>query len=89
MSKSTTSTQEINFKVQKRDGRIVEFNPERIETGIFKAADSVGGDDRKRAKEVSQEVVKRLSDKFEDKDTVTTEDIADVVKENTYRYGTW
>ncbi len=69
------------FKVKKRDGRLVSFNPERIESGIFKAAESVGGKERKRAKEVTKEVVKRLKKKYAGKFSVKTEDIASVVKE--------
>ncbi len=33
------------FKVKKRDGRIVPFKKERLSTGIFKAAESVGGEE--------------------------------------------
>ena len=33
-------------KVKKRDGRIVDFNQERITNAIFKAAQAVGGKDR-------------------------------------------
>ena len=31
------------LQVEKRDGRIVDFSRERIVSGIFKAAESVGG----------------------------------------------
>ncbi|NLB12046.1 hypothetical protein GX830_01570, partial [Candidatus Dojkabacteria bacterium] len=31
------------FKVKKRDGRIVPFSIERLSTGIFIAAECVGG----------------------------------------------
>ncbi|KKP65751.1 MAG: Ribonucleoside-triphosphate reductase class III catalytic subunit [candidate division WS6 bacterium GW2011_GWE1_34_7] len=72
---------EIHFKVRKRDGRLVGFDQERITTSIFKAAESVGGDDRERAKKVSDEVVKRLAEKYELVKEVTTEEIANVVKE--------
>ena len=72
---------EIQFKVRKRDGRLVGFDQERITTSIFKAAESVGGDDRERAKKVSDEVVKRLAEKYDLVKEVTTEEIANVVKE--------
>ena len=56
------------FKVKKRDGRIVPFKKERLSTGIFKAAESVGGEDRKRADEIADEVIKRLKKKYSDKE---------------------
>lgn len=71
----------IPFKVKKRDGRLVDFDQERITTGIFKAAESVGGDDRKRAKQVSNEVVRRLCEKHKEERYISTGDIARVVKE--------
>jgi len=77
----TQKDHKIKFKVEKRDGRIVDFDKERIVTGIFKAADSVGGDDRKRAQEIGDEVIKRLSKKFSNKAIVTTLEIAEVVKD--------
>ena len=70
-----------SFQVKKRDGRIVKFERERIATGIFKAAESVGGHDRKRAEETTDEVVKQLIAKYPKRKYVKTEEIADVVKQ--------
>lgn len=81
MVKSRPVQPTVHFKVKKRDGRLVDFDQERITTGIFKAAESVGGDDRKRAKVVSDEVVKRLVKKHKDEKFVSTDDIALVLKE--------
>jgi ribonucleoside-triphosphate reductase len=78
---------EIKFKVKKRDGRIVEFDKERVITSIFKAADSVGGDDRARAEEVANESIKKLIDQYGDKKTVKTVEIAEVVKETLIEMG--
>ena len=72
---------DITFKVKKRDGRLVKFDQERITSAIFKAAESVGGDDRERAKKVSNEVVKRLIEQYENTKEVTTQEIADIVRE--------
>lgn len=71
----------VSFKVRKRDGRLVEFDQERITSSIFKAAESVGGKDRERAKKVSDEVVKRLIEKYSDDEEITTEEIFSKVKE--------
>lgn len=88
MSKiKSKSTNPVNFKVVKRDGRVVEFDKERIITSIFKAADSVGGDDRKRAQEVGDEAIKKLVEKYDGKETVKTTEIADVVKDTLIEMG--
>ncbi|MBP8979058.1 ribonucleoside triphosphate reductase [Candidatus Dojkabacteria bacterium] len=67
------------LQVEKRDGRIVDFSRERIVSGIFKAAESVGGKDRERAEEVADEVIKRINEKF--KGVVKTKDIGEIVIE--------
>ncbi len=72
---------DIHFKVRKRDSRLVDFDVERITTSIFKAAESVGGDDRQRAEKVSNEVVKRLIKKYPNDEEITTEEIFSEVKE--------
>jgi len=70
-----------SFQVRKRDGRIVKFERERISTGVFKAAESVGGHDRKRAEEITDDVIARLLTKYPKRKYVKTEEIADVVKQ--------
>ncbi|MBP6976559.1 ribonucleoside triphosphate reductase [Candidatus Dojkabacteria bacterium] len=80
-------TRKIPFKVRKRDGRLVDFDQERITTSIFKAAESVGGDDRQRAKKVSDEVVKRLFNKYPTDEEITTEEIFSEVKETLKEMG--
>ncbi|KUK76822.1 MAG: Anaerobic ribonucleoside-triphosphate reductase, partial [candidate division WS6 bacterium 34_10] len=85
-SKSKESNQ-VKFKVKKRDGRIVEFDKERVITSIFKAADSVGGDDRERAEEVADEAITRLNEKYSNNDTVKTTEIAEVVKDTLVEMG--
>jgi anaerobic ribonucleoside-triphosphate reductase len=46
--------------IRKRDGRIVEFNREKIVSAIFKAAKAVGGEDRQLAEELGEIVVQYL-----------------------------
>lgn len=69
------------FKVKKRDGRIVVFKKERLATGIFKAAESVGGEDRERADEIATEVIRRLKEKYPDKEYITTKKIAAITSQ--------
>jgi ribonucleoside-triphosphate reductase len=77
----TTKEYEVPFKVRKRDNRIVDFDQERITSSIFKAAESVGGNDRERALAVSNEVVKRLIKKYPNDEEITSEEIFSEVKE--------
>lgn len=66
-------------KVIKRDGRVVDFDQERIINAIFKAATAAGGQNRRRACELSSQVVAILAEKFQDQ-IPTVEDIQDVVE---------
>ena len=77
--KTTPKTSKKMFKVKKRDGRIEEFNKDRIVRGIYKSATGVGGTDKARAIEIADEVVKRLEKKYSGKEYVKTSVIADVV----------
>ena len=43
-------------KIQKRDGRIVTFNIEKIANAIFKAAESIGGSDYDESLEIAGRV---------------------------------
>ena len=51
-------------KVQKRDGRIVEFDQTKITNAIFKAITATGQGDGKRSKRLSDQVVKILNRRF-------------------------
>ena len=66
-------------KITKRDGRVVDFDRKKITNAIFKAAEAVGGKDRKAAEETSELVVKELEEKFEE-DIPTVEQVQDVVE---------
>ncbi|MBI5064770.1 adenosylcobalamin-dependent ribonucleoside-diphosphate reductase [Candidatus Woesearchaeota archaeon] len=64
-------------EIIKRDGRKVEFNPEKITNVIFKAAQSVGGHDEERAMFLTQKVLDRLNESSE---TPTVERVQDLVE---------
>jgi len=51
-------------KIRKRDGRIVDFDRNRITEAIWKAAQAVGGKDRKVAERLSNHVVRLVEEKF-------------------------
>lgn len=66
-------------KIKKRDGRIVDFDQEKITNAIFKAAQAVGGKDRSTAERLSDQVVDILEKKFAGK-IPTVEEIQDIVE---------
>ncbi len=70
---------EIIKKVRKRDGRIVDFDQERITKAIFAAAVEVGGRDRRTAERLSDEVVKILEQEYVGK-VPSVEGVQDIVE---------
>ncbi|MEE9449376.1 MAG: ATP cone domain-containing protein [Ignavibacteriaceae bacterium] len=66
--------------VIKRSGAIVPFNKERVANAIYRAVVAVGGRDKHKAEELSDQVVKILSNKFTDNSTPNIEDIQDIVE---------
>ncbi len=72
-------------KIRKRDGRIVEFVPEKITNAIFKAAQAVAIKegrtvDRKTAEQLTDKVITILEYKFDHGETPTVEEIQDIVE---------
>jgi len=67
-------------KVRKRDGSVVKFDKNKIVDAIFKAAQSVGGKDRKRSEWLTGEIEKMLVKRFGDKTTPSVEEVQDVVE---------
>ncbi|HVN67520.1 MAG TPA: ATP cone domain-containing protein, partial [Candidatus Sulfotelmatobacter sp.] len=68
-------------KIKKRDGRIVDFNREKITEAIWKAAQSVGGTDRQMAEKISGQVASTLEVFFKSgKEIPTVEQIQDLVE---------
>ncbi len=67
-------------KIKKRDGRIVNFDKEKIVNAIFKAAQAVGGRDRELAKRLADQVVQILEEKLKPGEIPTVEQVQDVVE---------
>lgn len=67
------------LKVRKRDGRIVDFDQNKITEAIWKAAQAVGGQDKELAKKLSDEVVALLEEKFGYK-IPPVEEVQDIVE---------
>jgi len=68
-------------KIKKRDGRIVDFDQERITSAVWKAAQSVGGTDEHLAQQISNQVTAVLEVFFKDESNIpTVEQIQDLVE---------
>ncbi len=66
-------------KIRKRDGRIVDFEKEKIANAIFKAAKAVGGENYELAKRLTEQVVAVLEEKFKGK-IPSVENVQDIVE---------
>jgi len=66
-------------KIRKRDGRIADFEREKVTNAIFKAAKAVGGEDYELAKRLTEQVVQKLEEKFP-KEIPPVEDVQDAVE---------
>ena len=67
-------------KVMKRDGRIVDFDQEKVTIAIYKSAASVGGHNRELSERLSDDVVEALNQCFEPPDVPTVEEVQDMVE---------
>lgn len=73
-------------KIKKRDGRIVDFDSEKIFQAIWKAAQSVGGQDQERARYLASLVVKALEKNYKG-NIPSVEDIQDLVEKTLMENG--
>jgi ribonucleoside-diphosphate reductase alpha chain len=70
----------ILSKIKKRDGRIADFDPNRIRNAVHKAFLAVELGDGEKAESITGEVVERLDARFKEK-TPSVEDVQDIVIE--------
>ncbi|MEM3731790.1 MAG: vitamin B12-dependent ribonucleotide reductase [Candidatus Bathyarchaeia archaeon] len=73
-------------KIRKRDGRLVDFDPNRIKDAIHKAFIAVELEDGEKAERITDEVVRLLEERFRDK-IPSVEDAQDLVIEVLKRRG--
>jgi len=66
-------------QIRKRDGRVVDFDKEKITKAIWAAAQAVGGRDRRLAQRLSNRVVSLLEEKFL-REIPGVEDVQDLVE---------
>ncbi len=67
-------------KIKKRDGRIADFDPERVKNAVHKAFLAVELGDGEKAEGITNQVTKRLQKKFKER-TPSVEDVQDLVVE--------
>ena len=67
-------------KVQKRDGRVVEFVQEKIIDAIYKAITAAGQGDGIKSKKASVKVLEILNRRFKKDEIPTIEQIQDIVE---------
>lgn len=68
-------------KIIKRSGEIADFNQEKINKAIYKAAFAIGLDDKHLAKKLTDQVVMKLNSKFHKNSIPAVEEVQDVVEE--------
>lgn len=68
------------IKVKKQTGAIEKFDQEKIASSIFKAAQRVGGKDRKLAQALAEKVVAYLKKKTPKKKMISTDEIGNAVE---------
>jgi len=67
-------------KIKKRDGRIVDFDSERIKNAVYKAFLAVDLGDGVKAEKITKETVKLIEERFKEK-TPSVENVQDTVIE--------
>ena len=72
------------MKIVKRDGHIVDYDPEKIRIAIGKANDEVKGRE-KATKEEIKEIIKYIEDL--NKKRILVEDIQDIIEEKLMEFG--
>jgi ribonucleoside-diphosphate reductase alpha chain len=83
-----TITQEVKIKkIRKRDGRVVDFNPEKIAEAIWKAAKAVGGKDRALSVRLAEQVVETLERQLKPGEIPTVEQVQDLVEKTLIERG--
>jgi ribonucleoside-triphosphate reductase len=75
------SKKEHITKVEKRDGSIVPFDPERIRDAFFKALTATNEGDGKRAQKLTKKVIEILNRRFKKDEIPHVEQIQDIIEE--------
>ena len=66
--------------LQKRDGRVLEFDSTKITEAIWKSAKAVGGQDKKVTEDLTHKVLALLNKQFKSDQVVGIEQVQDAVE---------
>jgi len=69
-------------KIQKRDGRVVSFDQQKIEQAVHKAIVAANQGDGKESVRVADRVIKLLNRRFKKEEIPTIEQVQDIVEES-------
>jgi len=74
-------------KIRKRDGRIVDFDSNKIAEAIWKAAKAIGGKDRKLSVKLAEQVVETLEKQLKPGEIPSVEQVQDIVEKTLIENG--
>ncbi|MFH0864400.1 MAG: ribonucleoside triphosphate reductase [Candidatus Gottesmanbacteria bacterium] len=74
-------------KIQKRNGRLVRFNPQRIIKALEKAFQAIGEKDGERVKYLADKVIEKLEIRYDGKLIPQVEEIQNIVEEVLMHHG--
>ncbi len=74
-------------EIRKRDGRIVRFDQSKIAEAIWLAVQAVGGEDRSRVDNLTDQVVRLLKRKYEPSGLPSVEHVQDLVEKTLIEHG--
>ena len=74
-------------KIRKRDGRNVDFNPDKITEAIWKATKAAGITDQALALKLTQQIVRQLEQQLATNQTPTVEQVQDCVEKTLIKNG--
>ena len=73
---------EVSLKrIRKRDGRVVDFDRQKISNAIFRAIEATGGRDPKLADKLADRVLKNLEEMYGVGGIPSVEDVQDIVEQ--------
>lgn len=74
-------------QIKKRDGRIVNFNPDKITQAILKATEAAGIKDKIIAQKLTIKIVDQLESQLDPEETPSVEQVQDLVEKNLIENG--
>jgi ribonucleoside-triphosphate reductase len=72
---------EVDIKIEKRSGRLVDFKPEKIERALHKALTASDQGDGVESKKLTKKVVSLIKKRFKREESIKVEEIQDIVEE--------